>query len=133
MGSIRGGTEATPFGLPTKKIKDFFILLVGPDEVATVWWLGKLICDLNVIYFVSAIKEFILIWIQTKVVTYSRTLSAFLPHKMTLFCKICIFSHSLPCACDTQLHRGLKCFTRHGDCTRFFLHGSPLGKLHENE
>ena len=41
--------------------------------MATVWWVQKLVCDLNMIYFVSAINEFILIWIQTKVVTYSRS------------------------------------------------------------
>ena len=40
---------------------------LGPDEAATVWWLQKLVCDLNAIYLVSAIKEFILIRIQTKV------------------------------------------------------------------
>ena len=32
---------------------------LGPDEVATVWWLQKLVCDLNVIYFVLAIKEYL--------------------------------------------------------------------------
>ena len=30
-----------------------------PDEVATVWWLCKLVCDLNAIYFVSAIRSII--------------------------------------------------------------------------
>ena len=34
---------------------------LGPDEAATVWWLQKLVCDLNAIYFVSAIKESTLI------------------------------------------------------------------------
>ena len=46
---------------------------LGPDEVATVRWLQKLVCDLNAIYFVSAIKGVLLIWIQTKVVTYLST------------------------------------------------------------
>ena len=39
----------------------YFISLtfsLGPDEVATVWWLQKLVCDYNVIYFVSVIKQF---------------------------------------------------------------------------
>ena len=31
---------------------------LGPDEAATVWWLQKLVCDLNAIYFVSVIKEY---------------------------------------------------------------------------
>ena len=30
---------------------------LGPDEAATVRWLQKLVCDLNAIFFVSAIKE----------------------------------------------------------------------------
>ena len=33
---------------------------LGPDEAATVWWLRKLVYDINAIYFVSAIKEFTL-------------------------------------------------------------------------
>ena len=32
---------------------------LGPDEAARVWWLQKLVCDLNAIYFVSAIKEYL--------------------------------------------------------------------------
>ena len=39
----------------------YFISLtfsLGLDEVATVWWRQRLVCDYNAFYFVLAIKQF---------------------------------------------------------------------------
>ena len=103
VSNLNGGASVLPHILPayppvlpysltytvTSFVSTYIYLIsltfsLGHDEMATVWWLQKLVCDLNAIYFVSAIKEFILKWIQTKVVIYTSIEKVSLPH-----CKDC--------------------------------------------
>ena len=44
---------------------------LGPDEVATVWWLWKLVCDLMLFTLFQQSRSIFLIWIQRRALTYS--------------------------------------------------------------